>query len=163
MFRAVYLITIFLLSSLISLAQVPRTISYQGVITDPSGNPKPDGNYNFTFSLYETSTGGDAIWSETKTLTTRKGLFSTLLGDTSPFGSNVKFDKPYWLGIKVGNEDELVPRIALSSSGYSMMSGTSMDIVNGKVVKSINGLMDNITIRGAGGTTINSNADTINY
>ena len=35
-----------------AFAQIPHTISYQGVLTDTAGNPKPDGNYSFTFNLY---------------------------------------------------------------------------------------------------------------
>ena len=141
--------------------QVPRTISYQGVLTDNAGNPKPDGSYTIAFSFYESSTGGEAIWNEIKTLNISKGLFSTSLGDQVIFSANVKFDKPYWLGIKVGNEAELSPRIALTSSGYSFSSNTAFDVVDGKVVKSLNNLKDNITIMGSGGTTINTNGDTI--
>jgi hypothetical protein len=146
-------------------AQIPRTISYQGVLTDPAGNPKPDGDYVITFSLYEEANSGvNAIWIETKTLNVTKGLFSTSLGDQTQFGANVEFDKPYWLGIKVGNEAELTPRIALTSSGYSFSSinsDTAKNIVNGKVVKSLNGLKDAVTLEGSGGTTINTNGNTI--
>jgi hypothetical protein len=99
-------------------SQIPRTISYQGILTD-NGSPKPDGDYTIEFSLYEVNSGGQAIWNEIKTLTINNGLLSTYLGDTSPFGLNVKFDKPYWLGIKVGNEAELPQRIAITSAGYS--------------------------------------------
>ena len=144
--------------------QVPRTISYQGILTDASGNSKPDGSYTIAFSFYESSTGGEAIWNEIKTLNISKGLFSTSLGDQVIFSANVKFDKPYWLGIKVGNEEELSPRIALTSSGYSFSSinsDTAKNIIDGKVVKSLNGLKDAVTIEGSGGTTINSNGNTI--
>ena len=145
-------------------AQIPHTISYQGVLTDTSGNPKPDGNYSFKFSLYENKTGGNAIWSESKTLTITKGLFSTLLGDKKPFSDTLKFDKPYWLGIEVGSDPELTPRITLTSAGYSFTSinsDTARNVANGKVVKSINGLKDNITLSGGGGTTVNKSGDTI--
>lgn len=153
------LIFCLLLGAINSLtAQIPRTISYQGVLTDESGNPKADGNYSISFSLYEAETGGDAIWTETKNLALKKGLFSTSLGDLTPFNSNVKFDKQYWLGIKVGDEAELSPRIALTSAGYSLMSD---DVAGGKVVKSLNGLKDNIIIEGGGGTTVTSNENKI--
>lgn len=102
------------------LAQIPRTLSYQGVLTDNTGKPRTDGNYAFTFRLYNTVSGGTAIWSEQKTLPIKVGLFSTALGDNTPFGPVVKFDRPYWLSIQVGNEPELAPRIALTSVGYSM-------------------------------------------
>jgi hypothetical protein len=141
-------------------AQIPRTISYQGVLTDNSDNPKPDGEYVFTFSLYD-ETGGEAIWFESKTLNITKGLFSTSLGDQTPFGTSVNFDKQYFLGIKVGDETELSPRIALTSSGYSLTSDNALDIVDGKVVKSLNGLKDAVTLEGSGGTTINTSGNTI--
>lgn len=100
-------------------AQIPRTLSYQGVLTDAAGKPRPDGNYPFTFCLYDTATGGTPIWTEQKTLPVKGGLFSTILGDVAPFGSAVKFDKPYWLGIQVESENELSPLIPLTSVGYS--------------------------------------------
>jgi len=100
-------------------AQIPRTLSYQGVLTDTLGNPRPDGTVSFTFSLYDTSTGGIAIWTETKNLQVRRGLFFTALGDVTPFGAGVRFDRPYWLGVKPGSDPELSPRIPLTSVGYS--------------------------------------------
>ena len=152
----VFCLLIFIVHSV--SAQIPRTISYQGVLTDESGNPKPDENYSIKFSFYEADSGGDAIWTETKNLALKKGLFSTSLGDLTPFNSDIKFDKPYWLGIKVGDEAELAPRIALTSAGYSLMTD---DVANGKVVKSLNGLKDNITIEGGGGTTVTATENKI--
>jgi len=102
-------------------AQIPRTLSYQGVLTDAEGNPR-DGDQQLTFCLYTSSAGGTPIWCETKTLPVRNGLFSTVLGEQTPFGAAVKFDQQYWLGIQVGNEPELAPRIALTSVGYSFSS-----------------------------------------
>ncbi len=106
----------------ISYAQIPRTLSYQGVLTDNAGKPRPDGSYTFTFRLYTSPTGGAAIWSEPKSLPVKNGLFSTVLGEQTSFGAAVKFDQQYWLGIQVGNEPELSPRIALTSVGYSFSS-----------------------------------------
>lgn len=111
-----------------SEAQIPRTLSYQGVLSDTSGVPKPDGFYTLTFRLYETSTGGSAIWTEIKTLQTKRGLFYTILADQTPFGSSVRFDKPYWLSIQVGIEPELSPRIPLTSVGYSFRADTANNV-----------------------------------
>jgi len=105
-----------------SKAQIPRTLSYQGVLSDTSGVPKPDGSYTLTFRLYLASSGGSAIWTETKTLNVKNGLFNTILADQTPFDTLVTFDKPYWLGIKVGTEPELLPRIPLTSVAYSLNS-----------------------------------------
>jgi len=103
-------------------AQIPRTLSYQGVLTDNAGNPRPDDSYSFMFQFYTSPTGGTAIWSESKSLSVKNGLFSTVLGEQTSFGASVKFDQQYWLGIQVGNEPELSPRIALTSVGYSFSS-----------------------------------------
>lgn len=148
----------FFLFSFLTLAQIPRTISYQGILTDNNGKSKPDGDYEFTFSFYETESGSEAMWSETKTLTVTKGLFSTSLGDIVPFGAEIKFDKQYWLGIKVGNEVELTERIALNSTAYSL---SAANVENGKVVKSINSLKDEITIEGTGGAAVTTQGNTI--
>ena len=162
------------ISSLIILSisvfsQIPKVISYQGILSDASGNPKPNGNYSITFSLYDVLSGGSALWSETKTISIKKGLFSTLLGDETPFNSNLKFDKQYFLGIKIESEAELSPRLVLSSVSYSISSvnadtanyAKQFKINNGQVVRSLNGLKDNIILKGSGGAAVTSNGDTI--
>ena len=161
---------LFLLIPSLTFSQIPKQLSYQGILTDTAGNAKLDGEYNFTFRLYESNTGGSAVWNETKTLSIKKGLFSTNLGDQTLFGNNVKFDKPYWLSIQIGDEVELSPRITINSVGYSISSINSdtadyakhFRIENGQLVKSINGLKDNIILKGSGGAAVTSNGDTIN-
>jgi len=100
-------------------AQIPRTLSYQGIVTDASGSVKPDGTYSFTFKLYDVSSVGMALWTESKTISVKDGLFSTALGDQVIFPTSLIFDKSYWLGIQVGSEAELTPRVPLTSVGYS--------------------------------------------
>ncbi len=41
-------------------AQAPSTMGYQGVLKDDLGDNVADGDYDFTFSLYDVSTGGTA-------------------------------------------------------------------------------------------------------
>ena len=102
-------------------AQIPRIISYQGVLTDTTGHPKTDGTYDFTFALYTAEAGGSPIWSESKSLSVHGGLFATHLGDRVAFSDDVRFDRPYWLGLQVG-DDILSPRLELSAVGYSLNS-----------------------------------------
>jgi len=122
--KTFFILAAFLLlaSAFHAAAQIPRTLSYQGVLTDNAGKPRPDGNYTFMFRFYTSPTSGTAIWSESKSLSLKSGLFSTALGEQTPFGAAVKFDQQYWLGIQVGSEPELSPRIALTSVGYSFSS-----------------------------------------
>ena len=109
---------LFLLPAL-AIAQVPRVISYQGVLTDTLGAPKANGMYDFTFRFYKSGSGGAAIWSETKSLPVEGGLFSTMLGDQTSFPDSVTFKEPYWLSVQVGT-DELAPRIRLGAVGYAI-------------------------------------------
>ncbi len=117
-----YLLSILIIMPIASYSQIPRIISYQGVLTDTLGTPKPNGIYTFTFRLYEIPTGGTPIWTEIKDLSLTRGLFYTMLGDQTPFSSSVKFDKQYWLGIKVGTEPELPQRVPLTAVGYSLVA-----------------------------------------
>jgi hypothetical protein len=57
----------FLLDGLLSCgrAQVPRTIPFQGLLTNTSGQ-RLDGTYSVTISLDSSEIGGPPLWSETK-------------------------------------------------------------------------------------------------
>ena len=155
-------------------AQIPHALSYQGILADSSGTPKPDGSYTFTFRLYDVSSGGSALWSETQSAQVKHGLFSAILGSVNPIPDSVRFDRQYWLGIVVGSDPELIPRLKLSSVGSSFSSihaDTAQNlpdnsvseekIEGGQVVKSINNLHDHLTMRGANGASVTSNGDTI--
>ncbi|UCH11788.1 MAG: collagen-like protein, partial [Fidelibacterota bacterium] len=100
-------------------AQIPRTIPYQGVLTDGMGTPALEGTYVFTFTLYDEETGGHPLWVAHKELYVEQGHFSTILGSQTPIDGTLRFDCPYWLGIQLGSEPELSPRIPLTSVGYS--------------------------------------------
>jgi hypothetical protein len=61
-------------------AQVPRTISVQGVLRDRDGTPV-ENSTPFRFELLE---GTRVVWSETQTVVPRAGLFTLRLGETAP-------------------------------------------------------------------------------
>jgi trimeric autotransporter adhesin len=128
-------------------AQIPRTLSYQGLLADSLGNPKPDGTYSFTFRLYESAMGGSPIWSEARTLSVTKGLFYTTLGDQVIIGPSVAFDRPYWLGIQVSGNPELSTRMPLTASAYSITSIRS-DTARFALTAPHQGLVDSARIAG---------------
>lgn len=101
-------------------AQVPQTISYQGLLTDDNGDIVPDGSYAITFSLYDQPENGESLWSENKVITIENGIISTILRVASR--SEIPFDRPYYMGLVINRDTELSPRIALTSSPYSMMA-----------------------------------------
>jgi hypothetical protein len=103
----------------VSRAAVPETMSYQGVLTDGGGNPVADGPYDLTFKLYDAPTDGTLLWSEIQAaVAVTGGGFSVLLGSVAPLA--LPFDAPYYLGISVGADPELAPRVPLASSPYGL-------------------------------------------
>ena len=64
-------------------AQIPRTLSYQGMLTDAAGTLCSDGAYQFTFRLYDVASDGSSIWTEQRSLQVTNGLFSTVLGEVA--------------------------------------------------------------------------------
>ncbi len=83
--RILALSTLFLFLGIhVVLAQIPPTISYQGVLTDAGGNIVPDGNYTLTFKLYETPTGGTPFWQEQQNVAVANGIFNVILGSVTP-------------------------------------------------------------------------------
>jgi len=108
-----------LLAPTSALADPPSTMSYQGVLTNDVGTFVPDGNYNLTFRLYDVPGGGVALHSENfPSVAVERGGFSVLLGSISSLP--VIFDRPLYLGVQVGADPELAPRVALASSPYAM-------------------------------------------
>lgn len=151
---------LFLLTCTNIFAQgIPGTINYQGVLKDNSGIAVPDGDYTITFRLYSTLSGGTELWSETKTLPVSGGIFSTMLGSVNQI--NIEFTEQYFLGITIASGSELSPRLPLTSVPYSLISKTVPDnsltsnkINSGEVVKSVNGLKDNVNIIAGTNVTI---------
>jgi hypothetical protein len=121
-------------------AQIPQTMSYQGVLADADGNPVADGTVSLTFKLYEVATGGTALWEETQNVEVSNGIFNAILGSVNKL--NLPFDKQYWLGVTVGQDAEMTPRITLTASPYSLGAiATVTEPVKGQgfVIRDANG------------------------
>ena len=100
-------------------AQAPSTMSYQGVLTDVSGNIVPDGPYDLTFRIYDVAVGGAALWTEAQAgVPVVRGGFGVTLGLGTPI--SLLFDRTYYLGVQVFADPELTPRVRLASSPYAL-------------------------------------------
>lgn len=108
----------------LTAAQVPQTISYQGFLTSASNSPR-NGDFLLTFRFYEQAEGGQAVWQEAHNISVTNGLFNVILGKNQAL--NLPFDKPYWLGITVGDDTELSPRVELTSAAYSLNARSLAD------------------------------------
>jgi hypothetical protein len=58
-----FFLSIIMLSQTIPL--VPSTITFQGRIVDADLPGIPNGEYEFTFLIYDAASGGEILWSET--------------------------------------------------------------------------------------------------
>jgi hypothetical protein len=108
-------------------AAIPYTINYQGYLTDAMGSPV-NGTVSMTFSLYTVASGGTVLWTEPQNVIVSGGIYSVILGSVSTL-TPLAFDVPYWLGVKVGSDAEMTPRVQLTSVGYSFTSDMAMDLV----------------------------------
>lgn len=106
-------------------AAVPSTMSYQGILKDNSGNYLT-GTYAMVFKLYSASSGGSALWTETQSsVSVSSGKFNVVLGSVTPI--SVDFTADYWLGITVGADSEMTPRVKLNTIGYAFMAQKVVD------------------------------------
>ena len=124
-----------ILLTLTASAQAPKTIVYQGRLTDISGEPITTAQ-SVTFSIYSVPTGGLVRWSETLTIQPdAEGLFTVELGtEDTTLHSVFSGDKRY-LGLKVGDDDEMTPRQLLTSTPYAISAENIPDgsVTTGKL------------------------------
>ncbi len=103
-------------------------IHYQGRLLNPvTGQAKPDGSYTMVFSIYAAESGGTALWTESKNVLVNKGLFGTLLGDTTFFPAGLFTGEVRYLGIAVGGDPEAVPRQQIASVAHAIFASTAGD------------------------------------
>jgi len=127
---------------------VPNMIDYQGRITDGSNDPITT-PVSIAFAIYDNSVDGTQLWSETHTsVTPVEGLVHVLLGSESAFAWDLFDGSERWLGITVGSDDEMTPRLRIVSSPYAITSNT---------VKGNNLFVDDSGSVGIGTTTPNTN------
>ena len=86
------ILTLTLLASFMH-AQVPGTMSFQGMLTDEDGSAYDDGGYSLTFRLIIMDDGDDVvIWEETQNTNLSGGVFSVVLGSVNGLPDNIPGD-----------------------------------------------------------------------
>ena len=128
---------LFFSSTIFVSAGTPSILSFQGRLTDASGNLLGGSGANryFKFDIYPALTGGSSLWSSGGTAITIKvtqGVFNTLLGDTSASYNalDLNFDSPdYYLEVQVSDSlasgfETLSPRQRIVSSGFAINANT---------------------------------------
>ncbi len=125
---------IVVLTASMAPSAVPEFIHYQGFLTDPvTGDPVPDAELSILFTIYDD--GGTSLWFETQLVTPSRGKFNVMLGSVSEFDSTVFAAGDRFLGIKIGDDDEMTPRTPIGSAPYALMARNVPDtsIGTGKI------------------------------
>ncbi|GAA5481960.1 tail fiber protein [Haloferula sargassicola] len=135
-------------------AQAPSLLSYQGRVSDASGNLIGSGsavNRKVTFSFYASSTGGAPLYVETQTVTISGGEFSVLIGNGTGVagapGPSAPAVPPFitlpsimngdvYLGITVDDgtpaaDAEITPRQQIVSGAYAFRAKVAEGLVDG--------------------------------
>lgn len=137
--RTFLTLVMILFTASLLLAEVPKTMSYQGLLTDASGSPVADGNYKLKFTISNSPGNNPILWEETHlSVPVVKGIFNVILGGVSPL--NISFDTQYYLGVSINDGATLQPLTALTSSPYSL------NVSDEAAVKSLSGMKGNIDL-----------------
>lgn len=122
-FRGVGFVLLVLCVLFLSFASaIPQTINLNGKLTNSSSGAALTGTYNMVFKIYNVPSGGSSLWaSSTMSVTTDSlGVYNAILS-----GVNVPFSEQYYLGVTVGSDSEMSPRLNLTSSPYSFRANVS--------------------------------------
>jgi hypothetical protein len=114
---------------------VAKMMMYEGYITDDSGLPLPDGPYDFRFSLYESPEGGAPVWAEEHlAVEVVDGVVQVRLGEgTPPAPLDIPFDAQYYLGVQLGDDPEMVPRLQLMTTAYAFRARVADEVPDGSI------------------------------
>jgi len=106
-------------------------IAYQGRLADTAGNPLTD-TFPMIFRLYNQSSGGIPLWEENwngpNSVAVSDGLFNVMLGSLTPIPQAVVTgNSDLFLGVTVGTDDEMQPRVQIGSVLYARQALTVPD------------------------------------
>ena len=110
------------------------TLNFQSRLLNSSGSIVADGNYNVEFKLYDASTGGTLLWTETRDfnggpddrVTLKGGYMSVYLGDVNSFPA-IDWSQELYLTMNIGGtstgaptwDGEMNPRLRLTAVPYA--------------------------------------------
>jgi len=119
--RSAVLLVAILVSST-ALADAPPRILLRGSLSDTAGQPV-NGMRELTLSLYTAASGGSPFFSEQQTVMVTGGELTVALGGAGvlDLARFLEEDNVY-LGIAVGDEAEMSPRVQMHSVPYAAMA-----------------------------------------
>lgn len=105
----------------------PRLVPFQARLTDTSGTtPIPDGVYSMVFTVWDSGSGGNSLAVDVHpSVSVIGGFVNVLLGSNGGLDHPFSFAAPRYLGIKIGDGPEMVPRHELVPAFHARTAETS--------------------------------------
>ena len=107
---------------------IPNSISIQGKLTNTAGTIQT-GTFNFTFRIYDNITSGNRLFEKANSTfaTDSRGVYDIIVE-----GINVTFDRQLYLGIEIGADGEMAPRINFTSVPSAFRANISDELDKNK-------------------------------
>lgn len=136
------IVTLSVVSTSVAYAAINSQISFQGKLTNPDGTNVTNGTYSIVFSMYTVASGGSAVWTETQgSVQITDGIFQVNLGSVTSLPGSVDFNSGnIYLGVQVGADPEMTPRILFTASPYAFNSDKLGGLSSGSFVQLAQGV-----------------------
>ncbi|MCA9875112.1 MAG: hypothetical protein KDE48_09500 [Anaerolineales bacterium] len=108
----------------------PNLISYQGYLTDDSGQPI-NGAPDLEFGIYAALTGGSPLWSELQlNVPVNEGYFTVQLGSFTPIDADLFSDPDRYLQVSVNSGGGFVdlPRQPFTAVPYALQAANAWSL-----------------------------------
>ena len=123
---------LFVLPALMSAVQVPTRVPVEARLMDSLGQPV-NGSIAVTLRLYGAAVGGVVLHEEQQTVPVAAGLLAMELGAGAALAGDLFDGAERWLAIAVGTDQEMQPRLRLSSAPYALRAERASSLVGGPV------------------------------
>ena len=175
------LVVVFSLVALLSLTltglyartvtAAPSTnLNFQARLKNASGGVVPDGNYNIEFKLYDVSTGGTALWTETRTganvVRVANGYMTVNLGSVTAFPGTIQWGEQHWITMNIGGtgspswDGEMNPRLQLTAVPFAFKAENANNVSSANQSTSSTN-SSNVSIQSGNATGATSNSGNI--
>lgn len=111
------------------------TINFQARLEHNTGTAVGEGSYNVEFKIYDSQSGGQALWTESylnihdNGLRTKNGYLMARLGSIKAFPADMNWSQPLWLTMNIGGledapawDGEMNPRLRLTAVPYAFQA-----------------------------------------
>jgi hypothetical protein len=122
-FVAASLLAVASASSSTGPTPVPQVLTEQGRLYQNGSTAPLKGQFTFTFSVFPEATGGAALWTESQEVSLEDGFFSLRLGAREPFPPGLWDGSRRFIGLKVNDDPELMPREEVTSVPHALEAG----------------------------------------